>query len=143
MHLSSRGLSLMRSFEALKLEAYQDQHGVWTIGWGHTAGVKEGETCTAEQAGDWQQQDVLTAENAVNRYVDVALNQNQFDALVDFTYNLGAGSLQGSTLLHLLNQHLYSAAALEFPKWNHCGGVEDPGLTRRRAAEQELFNEPA
>lgn len=139
---SQNGLKLTESFEGLRLEAYQDQVGVWTIGYGHTNGVTSGMVCTQEQAQKWLLEDTQGASFAVNRMVTVQLNQNQFDALVDFTFNLGSGALGSSTLLRLLNAGNFSGAANEFVKWNHAGGVVVAGLTKRRLAEQELFNTP-
>ncbi len=99
-----------------------------------------GMTCTQEQAEQWLQEDVQSAVDAVNRLVTVQLTQNQFDALVDFTFNLGSGNLQSSTLLRLLNAGNYAGAAGEFEKWDKAGGQALPGLLRRRQAERDLFN---
>ena len=140
--MSTAGMALTMFYEGCKLEAYQDGGGVWTIGFGHTKDVKEGDSCNYEQAIDFLQVDIISAVNAVNRLVTVDLNQNQFDALVDFTFNLGARALTNSTLLRLLNSGNYEGAALEFHKWNHDNGVEVSGLTKRRAAETKLFEAP-
>jgi lysozyme len=110
-----------------------------TIGWGHTAGVQLGDTCTQAQADAWFQTDALWAGQAILRTVDVALTQNQFDALVSFTFNVGVGAEAASTLLKVLNAGNYQAAADQFLRWDHVNGVVDPGLTRRRQAEQALF----
>ena len=99
-----------------------------------------GMTCTQEQAEQWLQEDVQIAVDAVNRLVTVELTQNQFDALVDFTFNLGTGSLQNSTLLRLLNASNYTGAANEFERWDKAGGQTLPGLLKRRQAERDLFN---
>lgn len=140
MEYSDRGLSLTKGFESCRFTAYLDSVGVPTIGYGHTAGVKIGDTCTQAQADEWLMQDLLAAVIAVNRLVKVPLTQGQFDALVDFTFNLGAGNLQNSTLLRRLNERNYTAAAMEFLRWNRAGGKVLTGLTRRRLAEQQLFN---
>ena len=140
MTYSEEGLQLTEKFEGLRLTAYKDSVGVPTIGYGHTRGVAMGMTCTQEQAEQWLQEDVQIAVDAVNRLVTVELTQNQFDALVDFTFNLGVGSLQRSTLLKLLNAGNYSGAAGEFKKWNKAGGQVLAGLTKRRQAERDLFN---
>ena len=140
MTYSEEGLQLTEKFEGLRLTAYKDSVGVPTIGYGHTRGVAMGMTCTQEQAEQWLQEDVQIAVDAVNRLVTVELTQNQFDALVDFTFNLGVGSLQRSTLLKLLNAGNYSGAAGEFAKWNKAGGQVLAGLTKRRQAERDLFN---
>ena len=138
--VSPRGLALIKSFESCRLTAYQDQHGVWTIGWGHTGPeVVAGLWWTQAHADVQLEIDAHGAVNAVNRSLDVAVNQNQFDALVDFTFNLGAGNEAHSTLLYYINAGNFVSAAAEFPKWNHVGGVPNAGLARRRAAEQALF----
>ena len=136
---SGKGLALTKNFEGCKLEAYQDSGGVWTIGYGHIEGVYEGMTCTQEQADTWLAEEMQDATNAVNRLVKVQLNQEEFDALVDFVYNLGAGNFASSTLLKLLNEGSISAAANEFVKWDHCGGVVVQGLLNRRLAEKKEF----
>lgn len=139
MIYSQSGLQLTEQFEGVRLEAYRDQGGVLTIGYGHTQGVQEGDTCTQQQAEAWLQDDVSAAAAAVNRLVSVELNQGQFDALVDFVFNLGAGAFESSTLLRDLNSNDIDAAAGEFEKWDHCGGVVVAGLLRRRQAEQAEF----
>lgn len=141
MKTSARGIALIEQFEGLRLQSYQDGAGVQTIGYGHTDKVKEGDTCTSAQADEWLESDVAQAERAVNALVKVPLNQNQFDALVSFTYNLGWAALEGSTLLRLLNAGATQIAAAEFSKWDHVAGVVSAGLLRRRQAEQALFTE--
>jgi lysozyme len=136
---SDAGLALTQQFEGCRLNAYQDSVGVWTIGFGHTAGVHPGMSCTQQQAEEWLQSDIHWAEYAVNKYVTAPLTQSEFDALVDFTFNLGVGNFVHSTLLRLLNAEDYEGAANEFPKWNRAGGKILPGLTARRLAEQEMF----
>lgn len=138
--ISQNGLEFIGSFEGLRLTAYWDSYGqVWTIGYGHTGGVRQGQTITKAQALSYLRSDCQTAANAVNNYVKVSLNQNQFDALVSFTFNLGAGSLRSSSLLTYLNNGNYKAAANEFPKWCYAGGQKLEGLVRRRNAEKALF----
>ena len=102
--------------------------------------VKRGDKITQAQADQYIANDVATFERAVNMLVNVPLNQNQFDALVSFTYNLGATNLSASTLLKKLNSKDYNGAAGEFQKWNKAGGKVMTGLVRRRKAEMELFN---
>lgn len=139
MKYSKQGLQLTEGFEGCRFVAYQDSVGVWTIGYGHTRGVKQGDNCTQEQAIAWLIQDVAYAEDDVNTYVLVDLNQNEFDALVDFAFNLGNDALNKSTLLRLVNHHDNEHAALEFEKWSHAGGKLVAGLLRRRQAEKALF----
>jgi lysozyme len=142
MILSQTGKALIQSFESCKLYAYQDERGIWTIGWGHTTGVVPYLTCTPQDADGWFDQDTQNVINAVNNSVKVPLTQNQFDALVSFTYNVGVGSEAHSTLLQLLNAGNFQGAADQFLLWNHVNGQVDAGLTRRREAEQALFLEP-
>jgi GH24 family phage-related lysozyme (muramidase) len=99
-----------------------------------------GMTCTQDQAEQWLQQDIQVAAQAVNRMVTVTLTQPEFDALVDFTFNLGTGSLQKSTLLRLLNAGDYKGAAAEFDKWDKAGGKVMAGLLRRRQSEEQMFD---
>lgn len=136
------GLDLIKHFESLRLVAYLCPAQIWTIGYGHTKGVKPGDICTAEQAALWLVEDATVAEHAVKRLVKVPINQNQFDALVSFTFNLGGGNLSTSTLLRKLNTADYVGATLEFPRWNKGGGKVLPGLVKRRTAEQNLFSKP-
>lgn len=140
MQYSKTGLALTERFESCRLEAYQDQVGVWTIGWGHTKGVYEGMTCTAEQALQWLIQDTLAAATAVNVLVNVPVTQDEFDALTDFIFNLGAMAFASSTMLRLLNAGDYEGAAGQFERWDHAGGVEVAGLLRRRKEEEDLFD---
>jgi lysozyme len=141
MKYSKTGLALTERFEGVRLTAYQDQVGVWTIGYGHTAGVQAGDTCTQEQAEAWLAQDVSGAVSVVTSYIHVPLSQGEFDALVDFTFNLGAGSFEHSELLTLINDGELEAAAEQFQRWSHAGGVEVAGLLRRRQAEEQEFQQ--
>lgn len=141
-HLSydRAGLDLTEASEGLRLSAYQDTGGVWTVGYGHTGpDVYEGLQIVPEMAEDWLVQDIQKAEIAVQTYVKVRLTQDQYDALVDFTFNLGAGALKNSTLLRLLNQGDPASAGREFTKWDHDNGRVVLGLTKRRKAEYDLF----
>jgi GH24 family phage-related lysozyme (muramidase) len=143
--LSAQGLDLVKRFEGLRLAAYQDSAGVWTIGYGHTGNVRPGQRITEAQAEQLLRKDVAWAEDAVRKNVDVPLSQGQFDALVSFTFNLGSGALQRSTLLKKLNAGDYAGAQAEFGRFVHAGGRVLPGLVRRRADEAALFGsgEPA
>lgn len=145
---SNRGILLVKEFEGLETTAYPDPGNLltgepWTIGYGHTGGVRKGDTCTEEQATEWLRQDLKAAEGAVKHLVDVVLSQNQFDALVSFVFNCGAAAFGGSTLLRLLNQGSYVDAADQFPRWNRGASGPLPGLVRRRSAERALFLEEA
>lgn len=142
MKTSTNGIDLICSFEGLRLKAYDDGVGVWTIGYGTTVingrKVKKGDTCTAEQAKSYMAQDVMQFESAVNQ-VKVPLNQNQYDALVSLTYNIGVGAFLSSTLFKKLNAKDYKGAAEQFDRWNRAGGKVMRGLTNRRAKERKLF----
>jgi lysozyme len=140
MQLGAKGLALIKSFEQCRLAAYRDQRGVWTVGWGHTGPAIGPQTvCSQTDADAWLFQDTIAAQKAVTNTVDVAITQNQFDALVSFTFNVGAGSEAHSTLVRLLNGGDTAGAAAQFLVWNHVDGQVNAGLTRRRAAEQALF----
>lgn len=133
------GLELIKRFEGLRLKAYQDSVGVWTIGYGHTRTARKGMEITPATAEALLKSDLTDAEYAVHSNVKVPLTDNQFSALVSFVFNLGAGSLKKSTLLRLLNAGDYRGAEGEFVKWNRAGGKVLPGLTKRREAEANLF----
>lgn len=137
--LGSEGEDLIKEFETLELQAYQDQKGIWTLGWGHTLGVVAYQTTTPEEAEEWFQQDTQTAVNGVNKSLTTNVSQQQFDALTSFTYNVGVGAEAHSTMLGLINGRDFAGAAAEFPKWDHVKGVPNAGLLRRRLAEQALF----
>jgi GH24 family phage-related lysozyme (muramidase) len=137
--LAEPGLALLKSFEQCRLSAYRDSAGIATIGWGHTDGVKMTDTCSQDQADRWLVGDVQAAVNACDANAPKNLTQNQFDALVVFTFNVGVGAEAHSTLLAKLKAGDMAGAADEFLKWDHAGGVVVPGLTRRRQAERALF----
>ena len=137
---SAIGVALIKRWEGLRLTAYQCSANVWTIGYGHTAGVKPGNRITRRQAEKYFLADLPIYEAIVYRHVNVALNQNQFDALVSFVYNVGETQFKNSTLVRLLNQGLYQNAAKELFRWNRAGGKQLQGLTNRRTEEFELFN---
>ena len=136
---NASGVHLIKSFEGLRLKAYQDAVGVWTIGYGTTRGVKPGQEISEAQAEALLKADLNRFEQAVNQAVRVSINDNQFAAIVSFTYNVGAGAMRSSTLLRKLNRRDTYGAANEFPRWNRAGGRVLAGLTRRRNAERALF----
>jgi lysozyme len=132
--ISNAGLALTKSFKGLRLTAYQDVAGIWTIGYGHAgADVHEGMTIT--EADALLRGDLADAEACVNRSVTAAISQNQFDALVDFCFNAGQGNFLHSTLLKKVNANDFAEAAAQFGLWVHVGGEVVPGLVRRRKAE--------
>ncbi|CAO3453830.1 Phage lysozyme R (EC 3.2.1.17) [Azospirillum argentinense] len=136
-------LALVRHFEGLYLKAYLCPAGVPTIGYGHTAGVKLGQTITSLQAEVYLRADMAEAAGDVDRLVKVPLTDRQRGALTSFVFNLGAGALQTSTLLRLLNERDYKGAAGQFGRWVFATvngkKVELEGLKKRRAAERALF----
>ena len=144
MSLSLEGVNQICNFEGLKLSAYDDGNGVWTIGYGTTRypngkRVSEGDKCTLEQAKTYMRHDLKIFEHAVNSSVTVPLKQNQFDALVSLTYNIGAGAFKNSTLLKKLNLGDYKEAANQFDVWVNAGGKRLQGLVNRRAMEKKIF----
>lgn len=149
LHISPAGLDIIKEFEGWYPKAYKDPVGVWTIGWGTTGiDAQPGRTITKEQGTELLRRDVIETEDQVKALVNVPLNQYQFDALVSFTYNVGSGNLEKSSLLRLLNRGNYDAAAGQFGLYNHARDRETgeyevlPGLTRRRASEAALFQQP-
>ncbi len=146
---SQEGLELLKAFEGLHklkqgpqgvyVEAYRDPVNVLTIGWGCTEGVYEGMTITVAQAEEMLKKELGKFETAVANAVKVQINDNQFSALVCFSYNVGARALFESTLLKLLNQEKFQEAADQFPRWDKAGGQSLLGLSRRRRAERALF----
>ena len=139
MSPSDKALDLIRQFEGLRLAAYKCPAGVPTIGYGTTRGVKMGMTVTKDEAEKLLQADVTPFSDRINKLVKVKLNQNQFDALVSFVYNVGSGAFADSTMLKLINQNLLDDAANQFIRWNRANGEVLTGLTRRRMAERDLF----
>lgn len=144
MEINQEGLALVKSYEGLRLTAYKDSVGVLTIGYGHTGSdVVPGLVIDNAKAEELLKKDLKTSEKGVLSVVKVPLNINEFAALVSFTFNLGIGSLTKSTLLKKLNAGDRKGAAEEFSKWNKAGGKPLNGLTKRRAAERDLFLKPA
>jgi lysozyme len=143
--ISNDGLKMVQEFEGLRVHAYRCPAGVWTIGYGHTKGVKPGEEITEQEADKLLQQDLAESGEQVEKLVRVPLTDNQFSALASFVFNAGAGSLASSTLLKRLNAGDYDAVPSELAKWvkatNPQTGkkVSLPGLVRRRAAEGQLW----
>lgn len=139
MRTSQRGINLIKQHEGLRLEAYRCPAGIYTIGYGHTAGVRRGDMIDERRAEQLLADDLKKFEAVVNRECP-GINQNQFDALVSFTFNLGETNLRKSTLLKCVkanpdNQNIYT----EFLRWNKSKGEVLPGLIRRRKAEADLY----
>ena len=139
MKISQEGLSLIKKFEGLRLKAYKCSANVLTIGYGHTGGVKETDKITLEEADSLLEKDIAKFEEYVSDNVIVELKQNQFDALVAWTFNLGVGNLRNSTMLKKLNEADYDSIPFEMRRWNKAGGKTLDGLIRRRKAEGLLF----
>ena len=139
MIISTAGVDLLTHFEGLRLEAYQDSVGVWTIGYGHTKGVIPSMKITESQANNLLKTELIEYQNYINSMVNVSLDQCQFDALVCWVYNLGPTNLSNSTLLTLLNQEVKFHIPEQIRRWNKAGGKVLKGLVRRREAEALMF----
>ena len=146
METSQKGINLIKKFEGFRNKAYRCSAGVLTIGYGHTGNVKEGDDISEAKAEELLKEDVKFAENAVNRFVCRPIQQNQFDALVSFVYNLGAGAFSSSTLCRKVNvkpddDSIYN----EFLKWKNIRNPQtgrlqpSAGLLRRREEEAKLY----
>jgi len=139
MNISNTGIDLIKHFEGCETEAYLCPAGVPTIGYGHIKGVQMGDVITEAQAHEMLVEELEEYESYINDFVTVSLNQNQFDAMVSWVYNLGSGNLRASTLLKVLNSGNYLDVPEQIMRWNKAGGKVLEGLTRRRQAEANLF----
>lgn len=141
MKISKQGIDLIKKFEGFKPYAYLCPANILTIGYGHTRGVRLGQTCTEDEAEQFLIEDLELAEAEVNKVVDkVDLTQGQFDSLVSFTFNLGAGNFQTSTLRKkVLNNPADPSIKAEFGKWVYVRGKVSHGLQRRRLEEIRLY----
>ena len=139
MNTSPKGIALIKEFEGLRLKAYKCPGGVWTIGYGHTVGVKPGMVISEAQAEEYLKVDLIAFERYLNG-LGLALNQNQFDALVSFIYNVGTGNFSSSTLLRRVRANPQDNSIMdEFLRWVYSKGRVLPGLQRRRLAEMKLY----
>lgn len=127
------------SFEGCRLSAYKCSAGVWTIGFGHTKGVKETDVCTEEQAKAWLIDDIRETQTLLAHYVNVPVSEGEFVALVSLAFNVGVGALMKSKLLRKLNSGDREGAAEEFLDFDLANGKRIAGLTRRRKEEHDLF----
>ncbi len=147
MNASPRLFALLKSFEGCRLSAYADQNGVWTIGWGSVmyrdgTRVKEGDQISQSKADDLLAWQVNLKAAAVNG-LGITLNQNQFDALVDFAYNEGIGALSKSTLVKAIRMNANDPSIrADFDMWILAAGKKNDGLLRRRNAEADLYFTP-
>ena len=140
MNISSKGIDLIKHFEGCELEAYHCAAGVPTIGYGHIKGVQMGDTITQDEAEAMLVHELTEYENYIHDCVTAPLNQNQFDALVSWVFNLGVGNLKASTLLKVVNVGNYDRVPEQIMRWNKANGKVLEGLTRRRQAEADLFS---
>ncbi len=138
--INEAGLALIRTFEGLALKPYRCPAGRWTIGYGHTETALPGQRISAEHAEALLRSDLVTFERGVATLVKVPLNDNQFAALVCFTFNIGLSAFTRSTLLRKLNAGRYDTVSAELLRWCRVSGVELPGLLRRRHAEAVLWD---
>lgn len=139
MKTSQAGVDLIKHFEGCSLDAYLCPAGVWTIGYGHTREVKEGDVIDQEAAEALLIEDLEEFEGYVNSMTEIALKQNEFDALVSWTFNLGPTNLKTSTMLNRINYGPLSDVPYQMQRWNKAGGKVLAGLTKRRAAEAALW----
>jgi len=141
MEISQEGIALIKRFEGCELKAYLCSAGVPTIGFGSTRGVSMDMEITQERAEALLLEDISDFEEEVNKCVKVPLTQNQFDALVAWTFNLGGTNLRNSTMLKVLNEGEYEKVPSEMKRWNKAAGKTLEGLIRRREAESLLFKD--
>ena len=144
LDISAKGYDMIKFFEGLKLQAYLDTGGVWTIGYGtikypNGTRVNKGDTCTEPQALEWLINDSKWVDACLDKHIKVKLNQNQFDALASFVYNIGETAFVKSTMLSLINANKLNDAALQFDRWVNDNGKRIQGLVNRRSAEKKHF----
>jgi lysozyme len=139
MNINQAGIDLLKRFEGLRLEAYQDLTGKWSIGYGHTDGVYKGMIIKPADAESFLKRDLESFESVVRSRVSLDLNANQFSALVCFAYNIGAYAFKTSVMLALLNDNKTEEAMDDLLNWCHHDGKIIQGLFRRRLAEKNLF----
>ncbi len=144
MNIGPAGIALIKSFEQCRLSAYlPTPNDVPTIGWGTTDGVSLGDTCTQEEADAWFLEDLAWVQDCLDAHIHVPITQHETDALASLCYNIGCEQFRKSTLVRLLNESDFDGAAKQFLRWNKQDGHELKGLTVRREAEQELFEDNA
>jgi lysozyme len=137
--INEAGYQLVKRHEGLRLTAYLCPAGMYTIGYGHTKNVCAGDTITASEAEEFLDDDLRVFEKGVEGLVHVPLNDNQFSALVSFSFNVGLQALYRSTLLNLLNRGWYAQVPAQLQRWTKAGGKELAGLVKRRLDEAELW----
>ena len=139
MVISKEGIDLVKKFEGCKLEAYQCAAGVWTIGYGSTRGVRQGDVWAQEKADIMLIDELQEYGEHVSNMVNVPLDQSQYDALSSWCFNLGPTNLSSSSLLRVLNEKKYEEVPYQIKRWNKVSGQVNEGLIRRREAEALLF----
>jgi len=137
--INDAGINLIKGFEELKLKAYKCPAGVWTIGYGHTSDVQQGDVITEEQALEMFEDDLQDFSRAVEKLVKVPLTDNQFAALVSLCFNIGVENFRKSTLLEMLNAGNYAAVPTQLMRWVYSKRLKLAGLVRRRSAEGKLW----
>lgn len=137
--INADGLALIKRWEGLRLEAYQDVGGIWTIGYGHTRTARAGMRVTEAEADELLRADLRVFESAIDDTVDVAMTDNQFAALVSWCFNVGVPAMRRSALIRRLNAGDYDAVPAELARWNKVRGKAVSGLSNRRAAEAGLW----
>ena len=140
--LSQNGINLIKSFEGLELQSYLDTGGVWTIGYGHTAGVTQGQTITEQQAEQYLYSDLQNIISKLNTFINsnkIVFNQNKFDACISLIFNIGWGAFYNSTLASYLKQKDYVAAGNQFTRWVYDNGQFIQSLYNRRLSEKNLY----
>lgn len=138
-HISLAGRNFIKKWESLRLTAYQDSGGLWTIGWGHTKSVYPRMVIDREQAEAFLDVDLLEPARAIRNLVEVPLSQNEYDALMSFIFNIGVHKFADSTLLEKLNHLEYAMAADQMLRWDWADGKRVEGLKNRRRDERLLF----
>jgi len=136
MQISKKGIDALVLREGSRSKAYRDTKGIWTIGVGHTGGVKEGDVMTNEEIAATLRNDLKVTEDGINKSVTVPLTQNQYDALVSFAFNVGVQAFSKSTLLKLINLKLFDLAVDQFDLWH-----KPPEITGRRNSEKDQFGQ--
>ena len=135
----SVAMHFIAHYEGLSLQAYLCPAGVWSIGYGHTDGVRKGDECTTDEAASWLVEDIAETQKALARYVNIPVTEGQFIALTSLAFNVGVNNVLKSKLLRKLNAGDIQGAAQEFLDFDLANGTRLPGLTARRKDESELF----
>lgn len=139
MNISTNGIEMIKKWEGVRLKAYRDPVGIWTIGYGHTFGVKQGDVCSQWQAEKWLKEEAKSHMKIAEKLITVKITQHMYDALASFHYNLGVNILTNSNLLRLINAKKWKEASEKMKEYNKAGGKVLQGLVNRRNDEAKLF----